>query len=78
LKKKVSRTNPRDVNPAVTRVKAAAAEDRARCLTQSVLPVAQAAKFLSSPGMIALFIAATVFQPNDKHKNTPSGVFLCV
>lgn len=81
MKKRVSPTNPKDANPAAMPVKTAVAgADNARCLMRFVQTAANRAKCLSSPETTALFIAAIVFQikDNDKHENTPSGVFFCI
>ena len=54
----------RDANPAVTLVKTTA-EARVKCLALFALPAERTARFLSSPEMIALFIAAIVFLKAD-------------
>jgi len=38
----------------------------AKCMMLSVLPAEKLARFLSSPGMIVLFIAVSAFQTKDK------------
>jgi len=70
--------SPKDVSPAAMHVKTeAGAEDNARCLMLFALPAARTAKFLFSPKMTVLFIAAIVFQPKDslQYKNPPKSGF---
>ena len=67
MKKKVSQTNPKDVNLAGMPEKTAEeAADSAKCLMQFVRTAADPAKYLSSREMTAPFIAAIVFQIRDR------------
>lgn len=68
MRKKDSRTNPRDAKPAgiSKRTTEAAAVDNEKCLTPFAPPAERIAKFRSSQEMIALFIAVIVFPTRDR------------
>ena len=67
--------NPKDVRPAELRGKMAAGPN-VRCTMQSAHPAGNPARFRSSPGTIALYIAAIAFPDKDNSsrlKVRPSG-----